>query len=55
MGLDRDHVTLRSTCSDPSDPIFYFTGLSGWFLSTTADNPENAETEGDSVAGMKGD
>jgi hypothetical protein len=55
MGLDRDDVTLRSTWSDPSDPIFYFTGLSGGFYSTAADNPENAETEDDSVAGMKGD
>jgi hypothetical protein len=33
--------------------IIYFTGLSGGFLLATADNPENAETEGASVAEMK--
>lgn len=42
--------------SDLHTPYFiYFAGLSGGFLSTTADNPENAETEGASVAGTQDD
>jgi hypothetical protein len=36
-------------------PTFYFFHrIVRWLPSTTANNPENAETEGASVAGVKG-
>jgi len=54
MGLawsdDRDQCDRFLT-----QPIFYFFhGFVRWLPSTTANNPKNAETEGASMAVMKG-
>jgi hypothetical protein len=55
MRLDLSDLTEINVADFLTQPIFYFfRRIVRWLPSMTANNPENAETEGASVAGMKG-